>query len=81
VTYALEEFLAELDSGELAEVRAGSGKRELQSPSRPLDAPRSSAVMEVSAEEYDALVIELVAPPEPSEALRRTMLLHRLPRE
>lgn len=53
----------------------------LLSPSVPLDAPHPSAVLEVTAEEYDALVAALEAPPEPNEALRRTMSLHPLPRE
>jgi len=55
--------------------------RERLSPSRPLGAPHPNAVLEVTAEEYDALVADLEAPTEPSEALRRTMSLHQLPRE
>ena len=51
------------------------------SPSRPVTAPHSSAVLELSAEEYDAFVANLEGPSEPSEALRRTMSLHPLPRE
>ena len=38
---------------ELAEVKASPTERELLSPSRPLDAPHPSAVMEVTAEEYE----------------------------
>jgi len=44
-------------------------------------APHPNAVLEVTAEECDALVADLEAPTEPSEALRRTMSLHQLPRE
>jgi hypothetical protein len=58
-----------------------SDARERLSPSRPLGAPHPDAVLEVTAEEYDALVADLDAPTEPSEALRRTMSLHQLPRE
>lgn len=59
----------------------GLAAHEPLSPSVPLDAPHPSAVLEVTAEEYDALVADLEAPPEPSEALRRTMALHPLPTE
>ncbi len=55
--------------------------REHWSPCRPLDEPHPSALLEVTAEEYDALVADLEAPSEPSEALRRTMSLHPLPTE
>jgi hypothetical protein len=55
------------------------GKR--WSPSRPLDEPHPSALLEVTAEEYDALVADLEAPSESSDALRRTMSLHPLPTE
>lgn len=62
---------------ELAEVKAAPARRELLSPSRPLDAPHPSAVMEVTAEEYDALVAQLDEPPAPSEQLKRTMGAYR----
>ena len=45
---------------ELADVKAAPAG-ELLSPSRPLDAPHPSAVMEVTAEEYDALAAQLDA--------------------
>jgi hypothetical protein len=51
------------------------------SPSRPLDKPHPSAVLEVTAEEYDALMADLEAPSKPSDALRRTTSLHPLPTE
>ena len=51
------------------------------SPSRPLDEPYPSAVLEVTAEEYDALMADLEAPSKPSDALRRTTSLHPLPTE
>jgi hypothetical protein len=65
----------------LAAVEAERETGELLSPSRPLDAPHPSAVMEVTAEEYDALAADLEAESEPSDALRRTMSLHPLPKE
>jgi hypothetical protein len=52
-------------------------QRELLSPSRPLDAPRPSAVMEVTAEEYDALVVQLDDPPAPNERLKKTLAAYR----
>jgi len=61
---------------ELAEVKAASGRRELRSPSRPLDAQHPSAVMEVTADEYDALIRDLESPAAPGEALRKTMAGH-----
>jgi hypothetical protein len=51
------------------------------SPSRPLDKPHPSAVLEVTAEEYDALMADLEAPSKPNDALRRTTSLHPLPTE
>jgi hypothetical protein len=64
-----------------AHKQEGPDARERLSPSRPLDAPHPSAVLEVTAEEYDALAADLEAPSAPSEALRRTMSLHPLPTE
>ena len=61
---------------ELAEVKEAAG-RELLSPSRPLDAPHPSAVMEVTAEEYDALVAQLDEPPAPNERLKKTIAAYR----
>ena len=67
--------------------RAKAGKQpqsedgERWSPSRPLEEPHPSAVLEVTAEEYDALVADLEAPSKPSDALRRTTSLHPLPTE
>jgi hypothetical protein len=58
---------------ELAELKAAPAQRKLLSPSRPLDAPHPSAVMEVSAEEYDALVARLDEPPAPDARLKKTM--------
>jgi hypothetical protein len=78
VTRKLADVSAEVERlrQELAEVKAASGERELLSPSRPLDAPHPAAVMEVTAEEYDALIDRLEAPANPSEALRKTMAGH-----
>ena len=61
---------------ELAEVKAAPAG-ELLSPSRPLDAPHPSAVMEVTAEEYDALVAQLDEPSSPNERLKKTMAAYR----
>ena len=61
---------------ELAQVKAAAG-RELLSPSRPLDAPHPSAVMEVTAEEYVALVAQLDDPPAPNERLKQTLAAYR----
>ena len=61
---------------ELAQVKAAAG-RELLSPSRPLDAPHPSAVMEVTADEYDALVAQLDDPPAPNEQLKKTIAAYR----
>lgn len=55
--------------------------RDLLSPSVPLDAPHPSAVLEVTVEEYDALIKRLEEPPNPNERLRRTMSLHPVPEE
>jgi len=62
---------------ELADVKAAPAGRELLSPSRPLDAPHPSAVMEVTAEEYDALVAQLDEPPAPNERLQKTIAAYR----
>jgi hypothetical protein len=77
------ELAAEIErlKRELAEVREASEVSERLSPSVPLDAPDPSATLEVTAEEYDAFVKDLDAPPEPNERLRRTMSQHRFPRE
>jgi hypothetical protein len=61
---------------ELAEVKAAPAG-ELLSPSRPLDAPHPSAVMEVTAEEYDALAAQLDEPSSPNERLKKTMAAYR----
>lgn len=83
VSRKLADLTAEVERlrRELADVKAAPTQQELLSPSRPLDAPHPSAVMEVTVEEYDALLADLEAPSEPSEALRRTMSLHPLPRD
>jgi hypothetical protein len=47
--------------------RKGDQERRF-SPSVPLDASHPNAVLEVTAEKYDALVADLEAPSEPSEA-------------
>jgi hypothetical protein len=78
VTRKLADVSAEVERlrQELAEVKAASDERELLSPSRPLDAPHPAAVMEVTADECDALIDRLDAPANPSEALRKTMAGH-----
>jgi len=79
VSRKLAEVTAEVERlrRELAEVKEAAAGRDLLSPSRPLDAPHPSAVMEVTAEEYDALVAQLDEPPAPNERLKKTMAAYR----